>query len=184
MKKVLAPVIMAALLIICGLFSGCSGGQANGTASTQAQPQAGKTGAPAAGATAAVATLATPIMLNTYTPFAPSTVTTIPVGSEKIWLDIPIYSGLVITFHQKVTNPNEKFSRQEDRTYKSADEMAKVSAFYKSSMPENGWTELSWKEDQGEINAEYDKNSKKDVCKVNISLEKGDTYIIFKRYIP
>jgi hypothetical protein len=171
-------VIIAAGLISCTFLAGCSGGQSAETKNVQT-----------------TAEKSTPPPLTTASPeqtpaeatveaYTASSATTIAIGSEKIWLDIPIYPESKIAFSQTISNPNENFSKEARRTYKSEDDMTKVSAYYKSEMPKNGWEEISWKEEQGEINAQFGKNNKKDLAKINISVEKGQTYMIFVRYVP
>jgi hypothetical protein len=177
MKKRLGLVIIAAGLISCIFLAGCSGGQS--TETKNVQPTVEKsTAAPLKTAS----TEQTPA--ETTFAFTSTSATTIGVGAETIWLDIPIYPESKISFTQTISNPNENFSQEARRTYQTAEDMTKVTAFYKSGMPANGWEETSWKEDKGEINAQYAKNNKKDIAKINISVEKGQTYMIFVRYVP
>ena len=152
--------IIVSLLIVMVLLLGCVGLVACGT----------KNGG----------TTQNPTGQNTTSNLTSSTTTTKTSSASGLnWNDMPIYTGAgqIETYNWSMSVPTGEgdYSKYEWRYYETNDSLDKVSTFYRSQMPNKGWTETGWMETPQMKYGMFTKNSENDEAMVEIMSDASDT---------
>jgi hypothetical protein len=157
MKRVLSLVLVTVMLLGCIGLVACGGNDNDGTESTT-QPASSKTTAAASK-------------------------TTVSSSGGLTWNDMPVYSGAkqVQKGSWAIPSNDGDYSKVEWRYYEVGKSAADVISYYKSKMPDNGWTQTAWMEMGTMSYGMYTKNSEKDAAMIWVMEQDGKTILSMMR---